>query len=166
MNDVAIRPYSPGDAGYVAYIQMKFYQMHYAFNEIFEYYLLASLAEFVKSGDGNRLWVAECGGTIIGSIAIVKTQDYTAQLRWFYVDARFQGKGIGQRLMDTAMQFCREQRYRHIFLWTARPLDAAKHLYEKYGFTKTAEKVNNEWTDDPLTEERMDMDMFGDHVGA
>ena len=59
--------------------------------------------------------------------------------------------------MDTAMLFCREQEYRHVFLWTIQILDAARHLYEKYGFIQTETKPNTEWTGETLLEERWDL---------
>ena len=157
MSTFTIRPYAAGDASYVSYLQMKFYTQSYGFKDIFEHYLLASLAEFVLSDTSSQLWVALDGDTIVGSIAIVKTEKSTAQLRWFVFDPQYQGKGIGKKLMDTAMLFCREQEYRHVFLWTIQILDAARHLYEKYGFLQTETKPNTEWTGETLLEERWDL---------
>ena len=60
--------------------------------------------------------------------------------------------------MDTLMEFCRQLNYQHIFLWTFQGLDAARHLYEQYGFRLTEEKPNNTWKNQ-LTEQRWDLNL-------
>ena len=158
MTDITIRPYQAGEVSYVAYLQMKFYEQTYGFKPVFEHYLLAAMVDFTRSPEGSQLWVALDGEEIIGSIAIVKAEDAgSAQLRWFLVDADHQGRGIGKRLLDEALKFCHEQGYHNVFLWTFRGLDAARHLYEEYGFTPAETKPNTEWSDKLLTEERWDL---------
>jgi len=157
MRTVTIREYAAGEASYVASLQMKFYAEAYAFKGVFEHYLLASMAEFVVSSAGSRLWVAVDGEIIVGSVAIVKFGGTVAKLRWFIVTTEYQGKGVGKKLLDTAMQFCREQGYTQIFLWTFQELESARYLYKKYGFAQTEQKPNIEWTDRQLTEERWDL---------
>ncbi|MGI2326819.1 bifunctional helix-turn-helix transcriptional regulator/GNAT family N-acetyltransferase [Planococcus sp. YIM B11945] len=158
-NQVVIRPHGPGDVGYVAHLHGTLYGHTYQFGKVFEYYVLKGLTEFMKNTTGGELWIAEVNGHIAGSIAITKSADETAQIRWFILDEAHHGQGIGKQLMDTAMDFCREQDYRHVFLWTVNILGAARYLYGKYGFTLTEEKPNNEWTDQKLIEERWDMDL-------
>ena len=150
---VLIRTREPGDAGYVCYMHMKYYGERYGFKPVFEYYVMKGLAEFLRDPGESRLWIAEIDNSIIGSIAIVKTPR-GAQLRWFLVDAEHQGNGIGRKLMNTAMQFCKERGYKHMFLWTTNILDAARHLYKEFGFKPVEENTNNEWTDGTIIEER------------
>lgn len=151
-----VRLSRPGDASYIAYLHMKFYERQHNFRGIFEHYVLAGLSEFIRHPQGSRLWIAEVDGCIAGSIAIVKTGEQSAQLRWFLVEDSCRGMGLGRQLMDTAMAFCRERKYRHVFLWTIAQLEAARHLYKAYGFLPTQEKSNSEWTGSVLTEERWD----------
>ncbi|TWT09325.1 helix-turn-helix domain-containing GNAT family N-acetyltransferase [Planomicrobium sp. CPCC 101079] len=156
---VAIRPFRAGDVGYVAYLHGILYSRTYHFSESFEYYVLKGLAEFMVNREGGELWIAEVNGEIAGSIAITKATEDTAQLRWFVLDENYQGLGIGKQLMDTALAFCRAQRYRQVFLWTVNSLGAARYLYERYGFMLTEEKPNHEWTDGELVEERWDLEL-------
>jgi len=157
LDSIVIRPYRPGEASYIAYLQMKFYEQEYGFKGTFEHYLLAAMSEFTASPDGSQIWVATDRDEIIGSIAIVRIDEHTAQLRWFFTEERYRGIGIGNRLMGTSVQFCRDRGYAHIFLWTFRGLDAAGHLYEKHGFRRTETKANTEWANEPLIEERWDL---------
>ena len=136
---------------------MRFYADVYAFKGVFEHYLLVSMAEFVVSGVGSRLWVAVDGENIVGSVAIVQSGDSVAKLRWFIVSPEYQGKGVGKKLFDTAMKFCRAERYAQVFLWTFQELEIARYVYKKYGFVQTEQKPNTEWADRQLIEERWDL---------
>jgi DNA-binding MarR family transcriptional regulator/N-acetylglutamate synthase-like GNAT family acetyltransferase len=159
--DVLIRPFQPGDLGFVAHLHGKLYDQTYQFGSMFEYYVMKGLTEFMINTDGGELWVAEVNGEIAGSIAITKSTDTVAQLRWFVLNDKVQGLGIGKSLMEKAIHFCKEKNYGHLFLWTVSTLNAARHLYQKYHFTLTEEKPNDEWTGTTLIEERWDLDLSG-----
>jgi len=147
----------PGDAGYVAYMHGKYYHENHGLYEKFEYYFIKHLADFVRDPAGGALWVAEIGGVIIGSVAIVRAAGGAAQLRWFIVEKAYQNIGIGNRLISTALAFCRKNAYKSVFLWTFQGLDAARWLYDKAGFALTEEKQNNEWSDAEIIEQKMEL---------
>lgn len=155
--EVTIQSFQPGDVGYVAHLHGRYYKEIYKFGPMFEYYVMKGLTEFMISNDGGDLWIAKVNDEIVGSIAITKFDDSTAQLRWFILDERYHGLGIGKKLMDTALQFCHTQGYQHVYLWTVSILEAARHLYQKYNFKITEEKPNDEWTESIVIEERWDL---------
>ncbi|MDR2523918.1 MAG: GNAT family N-acetyltransferase [Synergistaceae bacterium] len=157
MSRVKIRPFGPGDASYVSYLHMKLYWERYQFKPVFEYYVMKGLMEFLRDPEGGQLWIAEADGAAVGAIAIVRARDDTAQLRWFLVDPPCQGTGIGRELLKTALVFCRERGYKHVFLWTVGLLETARRLYKTSGFTLAEEKTNDEWTDGVITEERWEL---------
>lgn len=156
-SEVFIRPFQPGDVGYVAYLHGRLYDKTYKFGRMFEYYVMKGLTEFMIDTEGGELWVAEVNGEIVGSIAITKSSNTAAQLRWFVLNEDYQGQGIGKKLMETAINFCEERNYTHVFLWTVSTLETARYLYKKYNFRLTEEKSNNEWTKTTLIEERWDL---------
>ncbi|WP_221563027.1 helix-turn-helix domain-containing GNAT family N-acetyltransferase [Alkalihalobacillus sp. TS-13] len=156
---VIIRPFRAGDVGYVAHLHGRLYDETYKFGKMFEYYVMKGLTEFMIDTDGGELWIAEVNGETVGSIAITKSSGTVAQLRWFVLDENYQGMGIGKKLMETALNFCQEQHYQHVFLWTVSTLDTARYLYQKYNFKLTEEKPNEEWTGAKLIEERWDLDL-------
>ena len=158
-SNVSIRSFRAGDVGYVAHLHGILYDKTYKFGPMFEYYVMKGLAEFMINNDGGELWVVEVNGKIVGSIAITKSNDTVAQLRWFVLDENYQGLGIGKKLMETAINFCHNQGYQHVFLWTVSILETARYLYKKYNFTLTEEKSNDEWTGTKLIEERWDLDL-------
>ncbi|WP_099159168.1 bifunctional helix-turn-helix transcriptional regulator/GNAT family N-acetyltransferase [Virgibacillus ndiopensis] len=159
LTQVAIRPFHAGDVGYVAHLHGRLYNHTYKFGPLFEYYVMKGLSEFMISTDGGELWIAELNGEIVGSIAITKHSNSVAQLRWFILDENYQGIGIGKKLMETAINYCKDQNYKHVFLWTVSILATARYLYQNYNFTLTEEKTNNEWTGEELIEERWDLDL-------
>ncbi|OPA26152.1 helix-turn-helix domain-containing GNAT family N-acetyltransferase [Bacillus cereus] len=160
---VIIRPFQPGDVGYVAQLHGEYYRKHHGFIQIFEYYVMKGLSEFVYNSSGGELWIAEVDGERAGSIAIKKDDKNTAQLRWFILDDRYQGLGIGTNLFETALGYCEEHNYKQIYLWTISTLNAARHLYAKYGFTMTEEKENIEWCGKKIIEERWDLELSNEN---
>ncbi|MBV7506455.1 helix-turn-helix domain-containing GNAT family N-acetyltransferase [Bacillus sp. sid0103] len=162
-SEVSIRTFQPGDVGFVAHLHGTLYENTYKFGPMFEYYVMKGLTEFMINTDGGELWIAEVDGKMAGSIAITKSNDNVAQLRWFILDENYHGMGIGKKLMETAIDFCKKQRYKHVFLWTVSVLSTARYLYQKYHFRLTEEKENYEWTGSKLVEERWYLDLFDEN---
>ena len=137
----------PGDIGYLTYLHGIIYAKEYGYDETFEAYVASGLAEFVQSfnPDKDRIWLAETNGRIIGSIAIAGYSRAKAQLRWFLAHPDHRKLGLGKELMNEALQFCKEHKYKTIFLWTTSELAVAAHLYTRFDFKKTEEKTHDIW---------------------
>jgi GNAT superfamily N-acetyltransferase len=150
---VVIRPRREGELGWITWRHCVLYKEEYGFDETFEYYLLAGMVQYLRDLKGKgQVWVAECGGTVVGSIAIVETATLEAQLRWFLIEPGFRGIGLGKAFMETALDFCRDRGYERVFLWTVSDLLAARHLYEAYGFTLRERKSHFIWGRDIVEE--------------
>lgn len=157
---ITIRNYQPGDAGYIAYRHGVLYAQEYGLDQVFEKYVLQSLVTYLENPSAGKIFIAECCGSIVGFIGIVEVSKHTAQLRWFLIEPEFRGAGLGRKLVESVMEYCQQQHYDHIFLWTFKGLDSARHLYEMFGFTLTEEKENNTWTTQ-LIEQRWDVKLGG-----
>ena len=150
----------PGDIGYLIYLHGVLYAREYGLDHTFEGYVAAGLGEFAKCYDKSRdrLWLAEEGGRIVGSIAIVGGVGEVAQLRWFLVDPEARGVGLGRRLLQEAVEFCRDSGFKSVFLWTLEELNRAAHLYEQAGFRRTEQKTHEIWGR-LRTEDRYDLSL-------
>jgi GNAT superfamily N-acetyltransferase len=150
-----IRSYKPGDEAYVKESHFAVYSKEYDFDFTFKEFIENALDEFSKSFDSEKenLWIVDLNGEPKGSIGIVKITESQAQLRWFLVEPDIRGLGYGKRLLETALNFCKEKNYDSIFLWTNSSLHKARALYEKYGFTVTETK-EQVLSNQLLTEER------------
>ena len=148
----------PGDIGYIIYLHGTLYRREYYLDHTFEGYVASGLGEFAKSFDQrkDRLWLAEESERIVGSIAIAGQVDHTAQLRWFLVHPEARGSGLGGRLLRDALEFCRSNEFRSVFLWTLSDLKAAAQLYQQAGFHRTEQKTHEIWGA-MRTEERYDL---------
>lgn len=89
----------------------------------------------VYNGRG-RFWVAKEDGKIIGTIAVKEVDQHTAKLKRMFVLPEFHGTGVGQALLDTAINFAKENTYKKITLNTSPKMHRAHHFYEKNGFTQ------------------------------
>ncbi|MBD5544928.1 MAG: GNAT family N-acetyltransferase [Lachnospiraceae bacterium] len=146
-SEVIIREFKPGDPSRVCFFQSELYFRQYHFNVLYEKEMLTGMSEIYDNPEGNQMWIAEIDGEIVGDIAIICRGEHEAQLRWFGVSTQLQGKGLGTRLMNEAMKYCREKKYTHITLGTLNILESARHLYAKFGFHKTESEPFDEWAD-------------------
>ena len=58
-----------------------------------------------------------------------------------------QGRGLGQKLLETREYDARERGYTKLYLYTTFVLPGAQPLYEKNGFVVTRETAPEEWHD-------------------
>lgn len=147
----------PGDLGMVVHLHGLLYAREYGLDISFEPYVAKPLADFVLAGCG-RLWIAEEGERMLGSIALVDAGQRAGQLRWFLVVPEARGTGLGRRLLDAALAYGRERGMTHIHLWSFADLAAALRLYEQAGFKTTETKTSRVWGAE-RTEVRMDLEL-------
>ena len=97
-----------------------YYQQHWGFSLFFEATVATEQAEFLVRYDRQRdgFWIAVMGGRIEGSITIdgLHAEDACTYLRWFIMSDALRGKGIGNQLISTAIEFCRGTGYKRVFL--------------------------------------------------
>ena len=148
----------PGDIGYLTWLHGIVYAREYQYDITFEAYVAGGISNFIESFKParDRIWLAEVHRRIIGSIAIVGRSRSDAQLRWFFVHPDYRGKGVGKALLNEALRFSQQRKYKTIYLLTTSELDAAKHLYIDVGFRKTRERRHMMWGK-RVKEERYDI---------
>jgi GNAT superfamily N-acetyltransferase len=160
LRDVTLRGYKAGDVGRITRSHAEYYHLNWQFDASFEAERAKELADFISEFDkkADALWVAEHEGNFAGSIAIEgKDEDASAaRLRWFIVEPDWQGKGIGQKLIEQALSFCRERKYKKVILWTFAGLDPARVIYERAGFRLVEATPKKIWGRS-ITEQKFEM---------
>jgi GNAT superfamily N-acetyltransferase len=148
----------PGDLGRVIELHAVVYATEFGFDHTFEAYVAETIGQFgrrLQTGL-DRLWLAELDGRLVGSIAIARREGGEAQLRWFLLHPDARGHGLGRRLVEDAVTFCRDASYRSIFLWTVHPLTVAARLYASVGFHRVEARPPAPLWGTVLSEERYD----------
>ena len=84
--------------------------------------------------EGGFIYFALLNGEITGTIALLKVSDTIFELSKMAVDEKFQGRKIGNKLIDYVLQDGRRLELERIILYSNTLLGPAIHLYEKFGF--------------------------------
>jgi GNAT superfamily N-acetyltransferase len=134
---VVIRGPEPGDLGWLVERHGALYASEYGWDESFERLVAQIVADFDPAGD--RAWIAEVDGTRAGVVLCVHHDDETAKLRTLLVEPSARGLGLGTSLVDRVIAHARNRGYATLTLWTNDVLHAARHVYEKAGFTLQSE---------------------------
>lgn len=137
----------PGDVGSLIHLHGWIYARECGYNHVFEGYVCQTFADFFNryNPEQDRFWIAEAGDQIVGAIAIVGHSEHEAQLRWFILHPDYRGFGLGKRLLQESVQYCREKGFRRVFLETTEDQKTAIAMYQKAGFRKIAEHKNHAW---------------------
>jgi len=124
-----------------------YYPVH-GFGDKFIQDVSSELEEFLDRHDTennqhkNGIFYVTQGNEILGTI-IIDGGDLMpgiARLRWFIMDARTKGTGMGNQLMEAAMNHVDVMGFKECHLWTIAGLPASRHLYEKHGFILSESK--------------------------
>lgn len=159
--NIKIRPYEERDISYVVDRQLSLYESERQFTtEIWKKYLTQGVISLIENfnPDKDCMLILECDGNASGCIAITHTEESVAQLRYFFLEPELRGLGAGKNLLDTALNFCREKKYSHVFLWTVSAQESARKLYKNAGFNITETSKNESWGSLVL-EEKWDLDL-------
>jgi GNAT superfamily N-acetyltransferase len=142
-----VEGYQPGCIGDIASLHGRYYAQQWGFGAFFEKKVATELAEFAGAlpAEGKGLWVYVENGRTLASVVIDGDNETgVAHLRWFIVDDSLRGSGIGRQLLSHAMRFV-DERFNETYLWTFKGLDAARHLYESFGFALSEESEGAQW---------------------
>lgn len=106
---------------------------------------LFNIRNFYYAGGGG-FWGAFVNDELVGTIALVKFEESKAAIRKMFVKKEFRGKefSIAQKLLETLIEYCRENQIDDIYLGTVSILEAALRFYEKNGFVDIKKEALSE----------------------
>ncbi len=152
---VTLRQPKHGDFGWIVSRHAELYALEYGWGDPFEGLCAQIVADFVNNYDATceRCWIAEMNGDNVGCVMLVKDKEPgTARIRLLLVDPKARGLGLGVWLTDECVKFSRAAGYKKLTLWTHSILTAARHVYEKAGFTLTSSEPRHTWGKDVVAE--------------
>ncbi|WP_054974498.1 GNAT family N-acetyltransferase [Paenibacillus sp. A3] len=130
-----IRNFTLDDVDYIINSHYEIYNREFQYDLSFRDFIEKRVKGLVeRSDDKENIWILEVDGKSSGSICIMKINEDSAQLGLFLVAAHVRGAGYGNRLVRTAIDFCKEIGFKRIILWTNSELISARRIYEKNGF--------------------------------
>lgn len=98
------------------------------------------MAQRLGRGFPWRCWVAEREGLIVGHLWLQFVEkipnpavelEVHAYITNVYTRPEVRGNGLGERLLEAALEACREERVDSVILW---PTERSRSLYERHGF--------------------------------
>ncbi len=133
---VSVRAFRTGDMGLIVARQALLYAQDYGWGPGLEINECDVAAAFLRNFRPGReqCWVAELDGVMAGSIFLTDEGDGVARLRLLYVESVARGRGIGNLLVTTCLDFARACGYASVTLWTHTILESARRLYAAHGF--------------------------------
>ncbi len=146
-DDVSIRTeLRSGDLGRIVSLHGEAYEPLGGYGLRFEAFVGRTIAEFILDNDARgQIWLAERENRLVGCAAIVHRSGNRAQLRWVVVDPSERGRGLGIRLMKSALAYCRDHGCAVVVLETTDGLPESQAMYEKLGFQVTSESIDELW---------------------
>ena len=85
---------------------------------------------------GGYIFFAKLDGEVAGTFALIKLEDGVFELSKMTVNEKFQGKKIGNRMLEFCLQKAKELGAYKVILFSNTILGPAIHLYRKYGFVE------------------------------
>ena len=96
---------------------------------------IETLHDVYFSDDGqSNFWVARYDDNVVGMIGVQKTSQDTAEIRRLRVREGHRRHGVGTKLVEQALTFCRHHAYLKIILDVRIERGPAIALFEKFGF--------------------------------
>jgi GNAT superfamily N-acetyltransferase len=141
--------YVPGTISAITGLHARYYSQNWGFGLYFEAKVATELSEFLLRYEPKRdgIWLLMDPNGIYGSIVIdgIHHREKGGHLRWFILDETLFGRGYGKRLLGNAIDFCKDRKYKKIYLWTFEGLDRAKALYLSFRFRLQEERIGTQW---------------------
>ncbi len=95
---------------------------------------------------GGNIFMVKDDEKIIGCVALMKIENGVFELTKMAITPEYQGKKIGQKLMEHTLKFARNQGWDQLIIFSNRKLENAIYIYKKYGFEEIPIGENNPYT--------------------
>jgi ribosomal protein S18 acetylase RimI-like enzyme len=84
----------------------------------------------------GALLIAQTDTAVAGCVGLRPLDEHTGEMKRLYVRAAFRGGGLGERLVQAAIDAARRAGYRELRLDTLHSMQSAQALYRRLGFVE------------------------------
>jgi len=91
------------------------------------------------------IFMAVAAGEPVGTVALIPDGRNNLELAKMAVSPRYQGLGVGGRLMERCIEYAVQQGVRTIWLESHTKLDTALRLYRRHGFVEIPVDPNSQY---------------------
>lgn len=92
--------------------------------------------------NGGNIFFAQLDDEIVGTVTIMHHQSHVCELSKMAVTESYQGKQVGKKLLETAINFAKQKQYDKMILFSSTKLEKAVRLYESRGFIHSSNNEN------------------------
>ncbi len=92
---------------------------------------------------GGMFWIALAGHEVVGCAGLT-LHGRQCELHRLYLLRAFRGRGLGRRLLDTAIEYGRERGCDKMIAWSDVKLTDAHALYLRTGFIQEDQRICND----------------------
>ena len=131
---IAIIPFTEALAHHFTALNKAWLQKYFVVEPVDEIMLANPKQYFIDKG--GFIFFAVYNNEVAGTFALLKVSDTVFELSKMAVDEKFQGKNIGNAMMDFCLQEAKRLQLHKVILYSNTLLEPAIHLYKKYGFTE------------------------------
>ena len=133
--EIEIREYTPALKKHFKSLNYEWLEEYFVVEKTDEKILSDPKGKIVKNG--GAIFFACIDNNVVGTVALIKHRNGILELAKMAVTKRFQGRGIGGKLMQAVIDRAGELGAKTLYLQTNTKLKAANYLYQKFEFKKT-----------------------------
>ena len=101
------------------------------------------LFDFSAHYEGERggFWVVRAEGHVVASVGVERLDAHSAELHRLYVDPAWRRQGLGDALVQSAIEWCRQRGIGRLVLWSDTRFENSHRLYTRLGFQRLGERT-------------------------
>ena len=92
-------------------------------------------------GDGGVFWVDGAEGRVVVATGVERLDRDTAELHRLYVDPQWRRQGLGDALVQSALEWCGAQGIGRLVLWSDTRFENSHRLYTRLGLSRHGERT-------------------------
>lgn len=134
--DIEIIKFSDEYSKYFTDLNMAWLQKYFVVEPI-DYEILFNPKKYILD-QGGFIFFAKADDQIAGTFALIRINETIYELAKMAVEESFQGKKIGNRMLEFCIEEGKRLKADKIILFSNKKLEPAIHLYEKFGFKEVS----------------------------